>query len=96
MTKGEPFQRSKERISSSFQSARSTRVIEASNSVTDRLAKLVGTMLALHQQLSKVRTAADKTLIQCQIDATDRQIDRLVYELYGLTEAEIATVEGAG
>ena len=24
-----------------------------------------------------------------------RQIDRLVYELYGLTEAEIAIVEGA-
>ncbi len=51
-------------------------------------------MLALHQQLSKARTADDKTLIQRQIDATDYQIDRLVYELYGLTEAEIAIVEG--
>jgi len=29
------------------------------------------------------------------IDATDREIDRLVYELYGLTEEEIAVVEGA-
>jgi hypothetical protein len=29
-----------------------------------------------------------------QIAATDRQIDRPVYELYGLTEAEIAIVEG--
>jgi hypothetical protein len=28
------------------------------------------------------------------IDATDRQIDRLVYELYGLTEDEVAVVEG--
>jgi len=27
--------------------------------------------------------------------ATDRQIDRLVYELYGLTEEEIGIVEGA-
>ena len=27
--------------------------------------------------------------------ATDRQIDRLVYELYGLTDAEIAIVEAA-
>ena len=27
--------------------------------------------------------------------ATDGQIDRLVYELYGLTEAEIGIVEGA-
>ena len=29
-----------------------------------------------------------------QVDATDRQIDNLVYELYGLTEEEIAIVEG--
>ena len=30
-----------------------------------------------------------------QIDATDGQIDRLVYELYGLTEDEIKIVEEA-
>jgi hypothetical protein len=28
------------------------------------------------------------------IEATDRQIDSLVYELYGLTEKEIKIVEG--
>jgi len=28
------------------------------------------------------------------IEATDRQIDALVYELYGLTEEEIKIVEG--
>jgi hypothetical protein len=28
-------------------------------------------------------------------NATDRQIDRLVYDLYGLTEEEIKIVEGA-
>jgi hypothetical protein len=33
-------------------------------------------------------------MFQRQIDATDRQIDALVYELYGLTEDEIALVEG--
>jgi hypothetical protein len=27
-------------------------------------------------------------------DATDREIDRLVYDLYGLTKEEIAIVEG--
>jgi hypothetical protein len=31
--------------------------------------------------------------LQRQIEATDRQIDWLVYELYGLTEEEIAIVE---
>jgi hypothetical protein len=33
-------------------------------------------------------------LFQRQIDATDRQIDQFVYELYGLTEEEIKIVEG--
>ncbi len=34
-------------------------------------------------------------MLQRQIDATDRQIDRLVHELYGLTDAEIKIVEAA-
>jgi hypothetical protein len=32
-------------------------------------------------------------MIQRQIDATDKQIDTLVYELYGLTEEEIKIVK---
>jgi len=32
---------------------------------------------------------ADKALYQRRIKATDRQIDGLVYELYGLTEEEV-------
>ena len=39
---------------------------------------------------------ADRELYQRQIDATDREIDRLVYELYGLTEEEISVVERNG
>jgi len=35
-----------------------------------------------------------KDIIQRQIDATDWEIDRLVYDLYGLTKDEIAIVEG--
>jgi hypothetical protein len=35
-------------------------------------------------------------VLQGQIDATDRQIDRLVYERYGLTEEEIRMVEEVG
>jgi len=50
--------------------------------------------LALHQQLAAAKTPTAKTTLQRQIDATDRQIDRLVYELYGLTEEEIGMVEG--
>ena len=32
--------------------------------------------------------------LKTQIDQTDREIDRMVYALYGLTEEEIAIVEG--
>lgn len=39
--------------------------------------------------------AYDKMIIQRRSGATDKQIDKLVYELYGLSEEEIATVEGA-
>ena len=34
--------------------------------------------------------------IETRISYTDTQIDRLVYELYGLTEEEIGIVEGRG
>ena len=45
------------------------------------------------QSLFPAKTPHDKTVLQNQIDATDRQIDRLVYELYGLTAEEIRIVE---
>ena len=41
------------------------------------------------------RTPQEKESLQRQIAATDRQIDNLVYELYGLTEEEIKIVEGS-
>jgi hypothetical protein len=31
--------------------------------------------------------------LKAEIDKTDREIDRMVYELYGLTEEEIGIVE---
>jgi len=52
--------------------------------------------LALHKQLASANSVSQKEIIQRQIDATDAEIDRLVYELYGLTEDEIAIVEGVG
>jgi len=58
------------------------------------MVQLAEQMLALNKQLAEARTGHDTTFIQRQIDATDRLIDRLVYELYGLTEEEIAVVEG--
>lgn len=60
----------------------------------DKMVELVQQMLALHQQLHAAATPQAHTLLQRQIAATDRQIDRLVYELYGLTAEEIMIVEG--
>ncbi len=59
------------------------------------MVKLVDRMMGLNKQLSKAKITHDKMVLQRQIEATDRQIDQLVYELYGLTKKEIAIVEGA-
>jgi len=59
----------------------------------DQMVQLVDGMLSLHKQLAAAKTAHDKTVLQRQIDATDRQIDQVVYELYGLTDEEIKIVE---
>ena len=63
---------------------------------------LVEQMLALHRQRQTARTLHEQSVLDAQITATDRQmalctcpaIDRLVYELYGLTEEEIRIVKG--
>ena len=60
----------------------------------DCIVALVEQMLSLHKQLAAAKSEAQKTLIQRQIDATDTEIDRLVYDLYGFSAEEIAIVEG--
>ena len=45
------------------------------------------------EQLRKAKTPHEQESIQRQIAATDKAIDALVYELYGLTEDEIRVVE---
>jgi hypothetical protein len=59
----------------------------------DQMVLMVERMLDLHRRLSEVRTSTDKDILQRQIDATDGRIDRLVYELYDLTDEEIEIVE---
>ena len=51
-------------------------------------------ILELHER--NPQTPYEQELLQREIDATDAQIDRLVYDLYGLTEEEIKIVEGEG
>ena len=60
------------------------------------MVSLVEQMLSLHKQLPQAQTPHEKTALQRRIEATDGQIDALVYELYGLTQEEIGIVEAAG
>lgn len=60
----------------------------------DQLVELVERMLALHKRSAAARVPQEKTMLQQQIAMTNQQIDKVVYELYGLTEEEIAVVEG--
>jgi hypothetical protein len=58
-----------------------------------RLAELADSLLSLRTQGVQVRTAEDASRLQRQAESVDRQIDRLVYELYGLSDDQIALVE---
>ena len=59
----------------------------------DCMVKLVEQMLQLHKQQGAAKSDDDREIYQRQIDATDQEIDNLVYDLYGLTKEEIKIVE---
>lgn len=71
------------------------RNIKCGNSLHTQMETLVTQMLTLNQKLATARDPQARNLLQRQIDATDRQIDRLVYNLYDLTDEEISIVEAA-
>ena len=58
------------------------------------LIRLADRIQSLFKNLSVANTPHDKESLQRQIDVTDKQIDQLVYKLYGLTEEEVGVVEG--
>ena len=60
----------------------------------EQLEKQVKIILNNNRKLSQLKTPTERTAIERQIQATDAQIDQLVYQLYGLTEEEIKIVEG--
>jgi hypothetical protein len=60
----------------------------------DKMVTLVERMLDLNKRLPEARTNQEQALIRRQIASTDKEIDELVYELYGLTEEEQKIVEG--
>ncbi len=62
----------------------------------DRMVALVEKMLALAPKLRQAKSEEERRTMRNAVTATDRQIDTLVYELYGLTPEEIALVDGIG
>jgi len=62
----------------------------------DRMVALVTQMLDLNKKLQEARLEQERTMLSRQIEATDGAIDKLVYELYWLTDEEVKIVEGKG
>ncbi|MBI4746125.1 MAG: restriction endonuclease subunit S, partial [Deltaproteobacteria bacterium] len=59
----------------------------------DKMVSHVDRMLDLNKKLQSARIAHDREFLERQLKITDDQIDRLVYELYGVTEEEIGIIE---
>jgi hypothetical protein len=66
------------------------------NARHDRMVTLVAEMLELHKHLSNAKIDQEKRIITQEIKSIDRQIDSLVYGLYGLTADEIKIIEECG
>lgn len=67
----------------------------AEKAAHDKMVALVEQMLDAKKHLQAARTDKDKTFYEDRCNALDRQIDKLVYRLYELTEDDIKIVEGA-
>jgi hypothetical protein len=66
---------------------------KADNDAREKIVSLVDQMMSLHKLRSGIKTPHEQTATDRQISAIDSQIDRLVYDLYGLTDEEIELVE---
>ncbi|MFM2336902.1 MAG: hypothetical protein RL115_95, partial [Bacteroidota bacterium] len=69
-------------------------IVDSKTNHHNQLITLVTQMLESKKQLAAAVTDGDKNFLQNKCSSIDRQIDKLVYELYGLTEEEIKIVEG--
>jgi type I restriction-modification system DNA methylase subunit len=63
------------------------------NAIHADMVRLVKELTSLKKRLTESKTPHERTQLERQSDAADREIDRLVYELYGLSPDEISIVE---
>ncbi|PIP39128.1 MAG: restriction endonuclease subunit M [Desulfobacterales bacterium CG23_combo_of_CG06-09_8_20_14_all_51_8] len=59
----------------------------------EKLIEIVTFILNLYKKYNASNSPQEKIIFKRQIEATDKQIDQLVYQLYGLTDEEIRIVE---
>jgi type I restriction-modification system DNA methylase subunit len=52
-------------------------------------------LMALQEELDHAKTPHEQAVVRRQLVSIDREIDRLVYRLYGLSDSEIEVVESA-
>jgi len=71
--------------------------LPAEKQMHDNLIALADRMLELNKKLAPVRDvySQERDDLIAEIEKTDKEIDSLVYKLYGLTEDEIKIVEGS-
>ena len=58
------------------------------------ISALVDQMITAQEQLGSAISDSDKKFLQQRVDVLDKQINAVVYGLYGLTEDEVKVVEG--
>ena len=58
------------------------------------ISALVDQMIAAQEQLNSAISDSDKKFLQQRVDVLDKQINAVVYGLYGLTSDEVKVVEG--
>jgi hypothetical protein len=61
----------------------------------DQMVNLVEQILKLHNGLALAKTPQERTTLERQLAATDAQINKLVYDLYGLTPEEVRVLENS-
>ncbi len=71
-------------------------ILETQSQIQDSFTSLVDKIMGLNREFGYSKNPHDNTFVIKEIDAIEKQIDTLVYELYGLTEKEIKIVEGEG
>ncbi len=63
--------------------------------VKDKFIKLINDMFSIQKEIVLTKTESDKKHLEHKAELLDKQIDALVYQLYGLDDEEIKLVEGA-